>query len=331
MAFLPLASCATSSSRSVSDHFDGERFFNPYYKSSKTFFSFLGMRLHTSFAKWPESVMNTHQPALPSQLSPGQIAVTYVNHSTVLLQWAGLNILTDPVWSERVSPVSWAGPRRVRKPGLDFDKLPTIHLVLVSHNHYDHMDLATLKNLNEKFHPRFLVALGDAEKLRAIGIENVRELDWWETENFRPDVEVTFTPAQHFSARSLWDRNQSLWGGFMLNVRGEKVYFAGDTGYSPHFREIGEKLGAPDLAFIPIGAYSPEEFFGPMHTNPKEAVQGHLDLKAKRSIGIHFGTFQLTAEAIDQPVIDLEVAKKELGLAPDTFIALGFGQTSIFE
>ena len=255
------------------------------------------------------------------------MAATFVGHSTFLLQFAdGLNVLTDPVWSERVSPVTFAGPRRVRPPAIAFDDLPTVQLVLVSHGHYDHLDVATLRRLDERFNPLFLTGLGNHALLRGRGLRQVEELDWWQSHRFR-GLELTFTPAQHWSNRSLGDRNTTLWGGFWLRAGDLNVYFAGDSGLGRLFALIRERLGVPDLAFLPIGAYEPRWFMREQHMNPQDALQAHRALGLPRSIAMHFGTFQLTEEAFDQPAIDLAVALQMAGIDPARFIVPRFGET----
>ena len=250
-------------------------------------------------------------PRLNETLATGDVAVTFVNHATFLIQTGGLTLLTDPIWSERASPFRRIGPRRVRDPGVAFDDLPRIDAVLLSHNHYDHFDLATLRRLQQRFAPTVLAAAGDARLLAPLGFADIRELDWWEHTGLGDALRVTFVPAQHFSARGLFDRNQSLWGGYVIEVRGARIYFAGDTGYSTHFATLRSRLGVPDIAMLGIGAYEPRWFMQPMHMNPAEAVRAHRDLGSRRSIGMHFGTFQLSAEAIDQPVRDLDRARRE--------------------
>jgi L-ascorbate metabolism protein UlaG (beta-lactamase superfamily) len=209
--------------------------------------------------------------------------------------------------------------------------LPEIDLVLVSHNHYDHLDLSTLKRLHERFAPRFLVAFGDKQLLESEGIDRVAEFDWWQGIDIDANTRVTFTPTQHFSSRSLWDRDKSLWGSYMIERGPHRIYFGGDAGYSSHYQSIRERIGAPTLAFLPIGAYEPRWFMKPMHMNPEEAVQAHRDLAAKRSIAIHFRCFQLTAEAMDQPVIDLKSALQAASLAEQDFVVLQEGRTEIFD
>jgi L-ascorbate metabolism protein UlaG (beta-lactamase superfamily) len=315
--------------RQLSDHYDGRRFYNPTYPEVPGLWNTLGLLSSWSPAPWPGRVENHPDLRLDHQLAPHEAAVTFVNHATVLIQLPGLNVLTDPVWSERASPLSWLGPKRVRDPGIPFDALPRIDLVLVSHNHYDHLDLATLRRLDERFAPLTLVPLGDRARVESAGVRRVTALDWWEGVAVDRETRITFTPAQHFSARGLFDRNKSLWGSYAVQHGGHLIYFGGDTGYSTHFAEIRARLGPSDLAFLPIGAYEPNWFMGPMHMNPAEAVKAHRDLAARQSVAIHFGTFQLTEEAIDRPIRDLEVALARHRVAASEFIVLDEGRTRI--
>jgi L-ascorbate metabolism protein UlaG (beta-lactamase superfamily) len=315
----------------TSDHFDGERYYNPtlpqgFIPSISSVFKLLREKR----SKWPKSVSNTAVPKLHEKLSPNEVAVTFVNHATFLLQISGLNILTDPVWSRRVSPFRWLGPARVRQPGIAFDQLPNIGLILLTHNHYDHMDLDTLTKLSQRFTPTVLVSNGNKKLLRSIGFEDVRELDWWDETEIHSNLNITFAPTQHFSGRSLWDRQKSLWGSYMLHYRNRLIYFGGDSGYSSHFSEIRQRLGSPDLAFLGIGAYAPRWFMKPMHMNPVEAVQAHQDLESRQSIGMHFGTFQLSSEAIDQPKIDLEAALSKERVPGERFVTLQEGETQVY-
>jgi L-ascorbate metabolism protein UlaG (beta-lactamase superfamily) len=218
----------------------------------------------------------------------------------------------------------------VRKPGVAFDDLPKIDLVLLSHNHYDHLDLSTLRKLRKTFSPIVLVAAGDARLVGPLGFTDMRELDWWDATHIGDALTITFVPAQHSSARGLRDRHRSLWGGYMIESRGRRVYFSGDSGYSKHFSDIKLRLGSPDIAMLPIGAYEPRWFMKPIHMNPAEAVRAHRDLRAKHSIGMHFGTFQLTTEAIDQPLLDLNVALGESDILDGEFVTLHEGETSIY-
>jgi L-ascorbate metabolism protein UlaG (beta-lactamase superfamily) len=313
----------------MSDHFDGRRFFNPAHPAGRRPWEVLHWALTRKPQPWPKWVEDAEQPGPPAAASPGEIALTFINQSTFLIQMGGLNVLTDPVWSDRASPLSWWGPRRVRRPGLAFERLPEVHAVLASHNHYDHMDLATLRRLQERFHPRFVTGLGNRRYLMKRGLQRVEELDWWQTTNLGDALRVTMTPAQHFSARSLFDRDRTLWGGFALQAEGRTVLFGGDSAYGPHFKEIGSRLGVIDVALLPIGAYEPRWFMKEAHMNPDEAVRAHLDLGARHSIAMHFGTFQLTDEPIDEPVRALRESLAKHEVEEGTFRVLGFGETVV--
>jgi len=280
---------------------------------------------------WPAWVENRGVPRIYEKLGADELAITFINHATFLIQVAGLAILTDPMWSGRASPFRRVGPKRVRAPGVPFDELPAIDIVLLSHNHYDHLDTATLARLRRRFGPTVLVAAGDGRLIAPLGFTRVHELDWWEEVRLCDTLAITFVPAQHFSARGLFDRQKSLWGGFMIESRGRRIYFGGDTGYCSHFADIRNRLGSPDIAMLGIGAYEPRWFMQPMHMNPPEAVRAHRDLGSRHSIGMHFGTFQLTLEAIDQPLIDLARARAESGVGEDEFIVLNEGETRIYQ
>jgi L-ascorbate metabolism protein UlaG (beta-lactamase superfamily) len=305
------------------DHFDGRRFRNPNGTNGQPFWMVPRLLL-TARTRWPSEV--PVEPRRPSTPGPDEVVVTFVGHATFLIQAAGTSVLTDPMFSPRASPVSFAGPRRVRAPGVRFDDLPPISLVLLSHNLYDHCDLGTLRLLERRFHPPVVTPLGNGRLLRSAGIGQVEEIDWWDTSSAAP-LPVTLMPAQHFSARGPFDRNRALWGGFLIEAGRLRIFHAGDSGYGPHFHEIGARLGPIDLALLPIGAYQPRWFMKDIHMNPAEAVQAHLDLAARRSIAMHFGTFQLTPEGIDQPVRDLANALQERGVPAERFSAMDVGES----
>ncbi|AER67611.1 hypothetical protein Tlie_1903 (plasmid) [Thermovirga lienii DSM 17291] len=312
-------------------HFDGEKFYNPTLPEGfdPTLLDILRM-LREERARWPKRVPNLGNPRLEEELKKGSAALTFVGHATFLIQLQGLNILVDPVWSERASPVSWAGPRRVREPALKQDDLPRIDVVLITHNHYDHLDMDTLSALSRRFSPLVLAPLGDGNLLKSYGINDVIEMDWWESVKLDYHTQITFTPVQHTSGRSLFNRARSLWGSFFIKQDGISLYLGGDSGYSRHYLEIAERLGPPDVALLPIGSYLPRWFMQPVHMDPKEAIKAHNDLKAKVSIGMHFGTFQLSAEGFHQPVEELKEALKEGLLAGGRFIVLNEGDTFIY-
>jgi len=315
----------------LSDHFDGQRFHNPTLpKGFAPRISSAWRMIFEGRSRWPASVENMGAPALTTERLAGDIAVTFVNHATFLIQCGGLNILSDPIWSLRASPVEWFGPKRVRAPGVALDELPPIDVILISHNHYDHLDIGTLRRLSAKFSPIVLVAAGDRDLVRSAGFERVHEFDWWEDFEIRPGCKVTFAPTQHFSARGIRDRQKSLWGSYLIQDGDRLIYFGGDSGYSTHFSDIRRRLGSPDIALLGIGSYEPRWFMTPMHMNPAEAVQAHLDLGAGQSIGMHHGTFQMSSEAIDQPLLDLRAAIEAAGVGTESFITLQEGETRVF-
>lgn len=315
----------------MSDHFDGRRYFNPEALGPRGPGVILRWMLTRQKERWPRWVEDPPWPPPAGPVPPGVASLTFIGHSTFLIRLAGrdgapLTILTDPVFSERCSPLSWAGPRRVRAPGLALDALPRPNLVLLSHNHYDHLDLASLRALHRRFAPVVVTTPGNARTLARAGVPGARELDWWEAATLGP-LRVTATPARHFSSRGPFDRDRSLWAGFMLELDGGRLLFAGDSGAGRHWAAIRERLGPPGVALLPVGAYLPRYVMQPVHMDPAEAVQAALDLGAARSVGMHFGTFQLTDEGIDAPLRALEAARERAGLLQDAFDVLGFGET----
>jgi L-ascorbate metabolism protein UlaG (beta-lactamase superfamily) len=309
--------------RGSSDHFDGRRFFNPAGLAPRPFTDVPRM-LREPRTPWPAHV--DVQPRTPPTLEGDAAVVTFIGHATFLIQTGAGNILTDPMFSARAGPANLAGPRRVREPAVRFEDLPPIAIVLLSHNHYDHCDRATLRRLARRFDPLLVTPLGNAPLVRAAGIRRVEELDWWDTATLA-SMPIVQTPARHFSARTPFDRNRALWGGFVVSCAGARVYVAGDTAYGPFFRDIGERLGPIDLACLPIGAYEPRWFMQAVHMDPAEAVQAHVDLAAARSVAMHYGTFQLTSEGIDDPLRGLEEARRARGIPAERFEALGFGDS----
>jgi L-ascorbate metabolism protein UlaG (beta-lactamase superfamily) len=260
----------------------------------------------------------------PATVDRGSAAVTFIGHSTFLLRTASAVIITDPVLTARAGPFGRLGPPRVRPPALPPAGLPPVDLVLVSHNHYDHLQPSSLRLFTGR--ATCVAPLGVA---RQIGRGTIEELDWWQHATVGA-AEITCVPAQHFSARTPWDRDRTLWCGYVVRIDGLTIYFAGDSGYSPHFAEIGARFPCIDLALLPIGAYEPRWFMAPVHMNPEEAVRAHLDLGARASIGMHFGTFQLTDEGIDEPLRALERAREAHGVGREAFGVLDFGQTNIY-
>lgn len=282
-------------------------------------------------------VQGYHAAHAKGQATP---AISWIGHASMLVQSGGLNVLTDPVFSERASPVQIAGPKRAQPPGFALEQLPAIDVVVISHNHYDHLDRASVVSLDYRARQSgartlFLVPLGVGRLLNNLGITDVVELDWWQSHTVRA-VEFHLTPVQHWSARSLGDRNESLWGGWVVLAPDLHWYFSGDTGYSRDFIDTRDHFatrngaaggGGFDVALIPVGAYEPRWFMAAQHLDPAQAVQVHKDLGARVSIGVHWGTFPLTDEPLDQPPRDLARARLAQGLDEQTFSLMKIGET----
>lgn len=323
---LCLSSCGPAHLGPPSDHFDGARFFNP--EPDHSWWDTLKWLWEMETVAWPDWVDDPPRPRPVSRVGRGGLRATYVNQATVLIQTEGFNILTDPIWSFRAGPASWLGAKRIRAPGVDYDDLPPIDLVLISHDHYDHLDLATLKRLQADHHPRFITGLGVKRLLARHGVEPVVELDWWQS--FKPietGLETTFVPARHGSGRTPFRSNTTLWGGFIISAGGGRVYFAGDTAWGSFPSELAARFAPVRLAILPVGSYEKRWFMRSQHMNPEEAVRLHLLLKAGQSLGVHFATF---AEHPEQPLEahqkDLKAALREHGLPDSRFWLLGFGE-----
>ena len=313
----------------VSDHFNGKTFINPENIKPRGLPDVLRWGFNRERGPWKKNYSITPGPKPEREIQNG-IRVTYINHTTFLLQTLGLNVLTDPVYSFRVSPFTFAGPKRMRPPGISFEDLPKIDLVLLSHNHYDHLDIDTVKKIKDRFDPTFVVPLGVSAFLKQHNITKIIELDWWQQATFE-SLTITGTPAQHFSGRGFFDRDKTLWCGYSITSSAGSIYFAGDTGYNEKsFKEIGTRLGPVDVALIPIGAYKPAWFMWPVHCSPEGAVKIHLDIKAKKSIGSHFGTFPLGDEGQQDPLDDLAIAKREHHVPAENFITLKEGESTDF-
>lgn len=307
----------------------GFRNLNPAYSRPGTW-----VRTKFFFARLWATTFQPRSADLPRVDNDGKVlrenrteaTVTWVGHSTLLIQLDGVNLLTDPQWSDRASPVSFMGPRRVTPPGLRFEDLPPIHLVLISHDHYDHLDVATVTRLAETHRPLFVVPLGLKAWFADLGITRVEEFDWWESRSVN-GLTLTCVPAQHFSGRTFWDRNRRLWSGWAVAGRARRLYFAGDTGYYDGLKEIGRRLGPFDLAAIPIGAYLPAAIMQSNHTTPEQALQVLQDIKGRQIIGIHWGTFDLAEEPLDEPPKRVQAEAQRLGLDTDRIWLLKHGET----
>lgn len=309
-----------------SDHFDGTTFSSPKPVVTPELDDLRALLATPDFGRWRDWTDNRAYPTPPPRVGRGELRVTFINHATTLVQMDGLNLLTDPIWAERCSPVGFAGPKRVRPPGLALSALPTIDVVLISHNHYDHLDVETLRALTAA-NPglKILVGLGNKALLDAEGIPGGVEMDWHDTVALSAEVKVTGWPSQHFSGRGLDDRNATLWLSFVVEGPGGPVYFAGDTGYGPHFLDAGRAFGPFRLAILPIGAYLPRWFMAPIHISPEEAVTAALDLRAGTSVAIHFGTFPLAKDGQFRGLQDLKIALDRSRPRP-RFWALDFGE-----
>ncbi|BAN46558.1 MBL fold metallo-hydrolase [Metapseudomonas resinovorans] len=297
----------------VSDNFDGKRFLNVEARSRKSMSAFLRWQFsREKQATWIDQPGPEVPPEVPARVDGDELRVTYINHATLLIQHRGLNMLTDPVWSQRASPFSFVGPKRHHPPGLSLAQLPPIHLIMVSHNHYDHLDLESLRALVERFPLATVVSgLGNGPLIRETGFKNVIELDWWQALPLDGGLTLHAVPAQHWSARTRSDTNETLWMGFVIESPDGPILFPGDTGLGPEFRQIHERFGPLRFAALPIGAYAPRWFMRDYHMNPDDAVQAHRQLGSRSSLAIHFGTFNLTDEGQFAPPRDLRKALKE--------------------
>jgi L-ascorbate metabolism protein UlaG (beta-lactamase superfamily)/outer membrane protein OmpA-like peptidoglycan-associated protein len=343
-AFMVETGISAEKTQRNSDHFDGIRYFNPVVpeipadssgQTSKhgTTWWVWNWILRNDWPQWPVVKDVQPGPRPVERVAKGELIVTPVGHATFLIQMDGLNILTDPIWSDHPSPVSWAGPQRFLKPGIRFEDLPPIDVVLVSHNHYDHLDLPTLKSLAKKGTPLTIVPLGNLKLVKSAGIPAVDELDWWQSVRLSPDITITLVPTQHFSMRTLADRNKTLWGGFVISGYSGNVFYSGDTGYGPHFKEIARRFLPIRVALLPIAPFRPHDTSPAhkyiIHMGPVEAVQAHLDLGAPFTVAAHFQAFRLGMEGFDDPANILASTLEKNNLKPDTFIVPVLGQAII--
>ena len=307
------------------DHFDGRSFFTPIKSGAKRpgLLTFAKWRLTRRQPPWTPYREYAPGPRPPYQVGPGQMRVTFINHATTLIQLDGVNILTDPIYSWRCSPFDFVGPRRTRPPGTRFEDLPRIDAVVISHNHYDHLDVPTLKRIVNRWPSvRIFAGLGNRSFLEQQGLPGVTELDWWESRELK-GITVRSVPSQHGSGRALFDLDGTLWTAWVLEGKAGRAYFAGDTGYGPHFAKAARRRGPMRLAVLPVGAFEPPWLMGPVHESPPQAVEAARDLHAAMAVPIHFGTFELADDGQFEPVQLLEAALADAGV---NFQILGFGE-----
>jgi L-ascorbate metabolism protein UlaG (beta-lactamase superfamily) len=315
----------------ATDHFDvaEQRFFNPWGQIDRGLPDLARWWLTAKREPWPASVANRPYLAPPGAVPEGQAAITMIGHCGVLIRVDGFTLLTDPHFSTHAGPGGRIGTPRVRPPGIEPRSLPAVHAVFISHNHYDHLDIASLRWLTAQRAPAFVAPLGLKQPLERKGIGPVTELDWWESTDVI-GATITATPAMHWSNRTMLDRRKTLWGGCMLKVPyAPLIYFAGDTGYAPFFATVRERFGPPDLALLPIGAYEPRWFMKPFHMTPEEAVTAHREAGARRSIATHHSYFRLADDGFESPARLLADARAAAGIPPDDFRILDVGETVV--
>jgi len=325
-----ISSCSTTYYEGpVTQNFDGTRFFNPGAPRPDNGWDFWRWQFSREPGPWPAWAENPAADKPPARVEGDELRVSFVNHATFLLQTQGLNILTDPIWAERASPVSFLGPKRVRAPGIAFDALPKIDVVLVSHNHYDHMNLETIARIWKRDAPRILTPLGNDTIVRSADAAiKVETLDWGSRVELSPTVTAVLEPMQHWSARTRWDTNLALWGSFVIEAPGGAIYFVGDTGYGGGrvFREAAAKYGGFRFTLMPIGAYQPQWFMEYAHQTPEQAVMAHLDARSCFTLAAQHSTFPMADDGHDEPLRDLAAARDKLGVPEANFRALMNGE-----
>lgn len=315
----------------VSDHFNGLKFLNPGKVKAKGGVDVIKWMITRKPGSWTENKADDFGKHPLGHFKDG-MRITFINHATFLIQVDGVNILTDPVWSRRVSPFKWTGPRRMKSPGIRFEDLPRIHAVLLTHNHYDHLDLETMRMVWGAHHPEIIVPLGVKKFLEASHIKVTCEMDWWQRMELQSKLAIECVPAQHFSGRGLLDRDATLWCGYVIKTSAGTIYFAGDTGYNEEtFKEIRARCGPFKTSMIPIGAYEPRWFMSPIHVSPEEAIKIHRDVRSEASIAMHFGTFPLADDGGDDPVTNLKQAMKKYQVGDEEFLILKEGEARVFD
>lgn len=312
-----------------SDHFDGKRFFNPWNPKVPKHSQFMRWKLLSRARPWPKRTKKAETDVPPSHVRGNRLRCSFVGHSTVLIQTQGINILTDPIWSRRASPFNWFGPKRYQAPGIQFDHLPKIDLILISHNHYDHLDLRTISRIWSRDRCRIIAPLGNDAIIHFKNKNiDVMTLDWYEFIEFNKNVNIHLEPTQHWSARGVWDKNKALWGAFVIETSGGNIYFSGDTGYGDGhiFKEARKHFGEFRFAMLPIGAYEPQWFMSYAHMGPEEAVKAYKNLGQPYTAAIHFQTFRLGDEGKEDPKTFLSATLRKFHLDENKFRALEVGE-----
>lgn len=321
--------CYSCASLPKSDHCDGSKYFNnPIDSTDQSFFDHIKWLWEMKTIEWPEWIDDAPQPAPPNYVKKGELRVTHINHATILIQIDSLNILTDPIFSDYAGPISFLASKRVRKPGIAIDSLPKIDVILISHNHYDHLDLPTLEILGKRDKPLLITGLGNMELLDYIPFLEIQEMDWWHKYKLSLDsIIITFTPALHCSGRGFFDGNKTLWGGFVISNEFGNIYYAGDTGYGSFLDKLHQYFPEFRLTIFPIGSYEKRWFMKKQHMNPDDAVKAHILLNSKQSIGMHYATFlEHPEQTIDQHEKDLDAAIRSYNLSKEKFVILKFGE-----
>jgi L-ascorbate metabolism protein UlaG (beta-lactamase superfamily) len=331
---LALSACGATHTGPISDHFDGQRFYTPGIDKTSSPIGYLWRRLTDPPPDWPSSLPSAarEQPTLAQRVAGPQAHVTYIGHATLLIQIAGLNILTDPMWSERASAVSWLGPKRVVSPALPLERLPPVDVVLVSHDHYDHLDIATLTRLDALHRPRVIAPLGTGRLLKSVMPQSeVGEHDWGERVPIGPDVVVHVEPMAHGSGRTPFDQMQTLWAAYVIKAASLAIYHVGDAGYAGgrFFRDVAQRHGPLDLAILPIGAYEPVDFMADSHMRPADAVRVLADSRARLGLAHHFDTFQLGFEAFGAAGAEVQAVQASRSPAEPRLIVPKLGQTIV--
>lgn len=312
---------------SESDHYDGSSFYNQE-NDEHSIGDIIKWFWEMDTVEWPDWIEDETQPPPPRIVSGKDVRVTFINQSTVLIQLDSINILTDPIWSYYAGPVSFLSAKRIRKPGISLDDLPPIDIILISHDHYDHLDFPTLEKILEKHKPIIITGLGNKSRLSSLEWEHVIELDWWQDYSLQTkDIEFTFVPCRHRSGRGLFDGNKTLWGGFVIKTKAGNILFMGDTAFGNFFNEIAKRFSPFRLAILPIGSYEIRWFMKNQHMNPDDAVQAHIILNSNQSIGVHYATFNEHPEqTIDSHEKDLAEALNKYNILADKFWILKFGE-----